>query len=101
MSSSVSPYSTFLRSDQAQTQWAVSSGLVDYPAAVSAMEARAAEIAEGRASEMVWLLEHPPLYTAGISAKGGDLLAPGRFPVFESARGGQYTYHGPGQRVAY
>jgi lipoyl(octanoyl) transferase len=101
LSSSVSPYSTFLRSDQAQTQWAVSSGLVDYPAAVSAMEARAAEIAEGRASEMVWLLEHPPLYTAGISAKGGDLLAPGRFPVFESARGGQYTYHGPGQRVAY
>jgi len=65
------------------------------------MEARAAAIAEGQASEMVWLLEHPPLYTAGISAKGGDLLAPGRFPVFESARGGQYTYHGPGQRVAY
>jgi len=65
------------------------------------MEARAAEIAEGRASEMVWLLEHPPLYTAGISAKTGDLLAPGRFPVFDSARGGQYTYHGPGQRVAY
>ena len=89
MSSSVSPYSTFLRSDQTQTQWAVSSGLVDYPAAVAAMEARAAEIAEGRASEMVWLLEHPPLYTAGISAKGGDLLAPGRFPVFDSARGGQ------------
>lgn len=101
MSSSVSPFSTFLRSDQAPTQWAVSNGLVDYPAAVSAMEARAAEIAEGRASEMVWLLEHPPLYTAGISAKGGDLLAPGQFPVFESARGGQYTYHGPGQRVAY
>ena len=65
------------------------------------MEARAAEIAEGRASEMVWLLEHPPLYTAGISAKTGDLLAPGRVPVFDSARGGQYTYHGPGQRVAY
>jgi lipoyl(octanoyl) transferase len=101
LSSSVSPFSTFLRSDQAPTQWAVSNGLVDYSAAVSAMEARAAEIAEGRASEMVWLLEHPPLYTAGISAKGGDLLAPGRFPVFESARGGQYTYHGPGQRVAY
>jgi len=65
------------------------------------MEARAAEIAEGGAREMVWLLEHPPLYTAGISAKTGDLLAPGRFPVFDSARGGQYTYHGPGQRVAY
>ncbi|MEY4255678.1 MAG: lipoate-protein ligase [Pseudomonadota bacterium] len=101
MSSSVSPYSTFLRSDQIPTQWAVSTGLVDYPAAVCAMEARAAQIAEGKASEMVWLLEHPPLYTAGISAKGSDLLAPGRFPVFDSARGGQYTYHGPGQRVAY
>jgi lipoyl(octanoyl) transferase len=65
------------------------------------MEARAAAIAAGTADEMVWLLEHPPLYTSGISAKSGDLLAPGRLPVFESARGGQYTYHGPGQRVAY
>jgi lipoyl(octanoyl) transferase len=65
------------------------------------MEARAAAIAEGTAGEMVWLLEHPPLYTAGISSKTSDLLAPDRFPVFESARGGQYTYHGPGQRVAY
>ena len=101
MSSSVSPNSTFLRSDPTPTQWAVSTGLVDYPDAVSAMEARAAEIADGQAGELVWLLEHPPLYTAGISAKGGDLLAPNRFPVFESARGGQYTYHGPGQRVAY
>ena len=101
MSLSVSPYSTFLRPDQAQTQWAVSTGLVNYPAAVAAMEARAAAIAEGTADEMVWLLEHPPLYTAGISAKSGDLLAPGRFPVLETARGGQYTYHGPGQRVAY
>jgi len=101
LSSSVSPYSTFLRSDQAQTQWAVSTGLVDYPAAVAAMEARAVAIAEGTAGEMVWLLEHPALYTAGISAKSSDLLATDRFPVFESARGGQYTYHGPGQRVAY
>ena len=101
MSSSVSPYSTFLRSDQAQTQWAVSTGLVDYPAAVAAMEARAAAIAEGTAGEMVWLLEHPPLFTAGISSKTSDLLAPDRFPVFVSARGGQYTYHGPGQRIAY
>ena len=65
------------------------------------MEARAAAIAEGRAGELVWLLEHPPLYTAGVSAKPGDLLEPGRFPVFESGRGGQFTYHGPGQRVAY
>jgi lipoyl(octanoyl) transferase len=65
------------------------------------MEARAAAIAEGRAGEIVWLLEHPPLYTAGVSAKPGDLLAPDRFPVFQSGRGGQFTYHGPGQRVAY
>jgi len=65
------------------------------------MEARAAAIAEGRAGELVWLLEHPPLYTAGVSAKAGDLLDGTRFPVFESGRGGQYTYHGPGQRVAY
>lgn len=65
------------------------------------MEARAAAIAAGEAGELVWLLEHPPLYTAGVSAKPGDLLDPNRFPVFESGRGGQFTYHGPGQRVAY
>ena len=65
------------------------------------MEARAAAIAEGRAGELVWLLEHPPLYTAGVSARPGDLLEPERFPVFQSGRGGQFTYHGPGQRVAY
>jgi lipoyl(octanoyl) transferase len=81
--------------------WAISSGRVGYPEAVAAMEARAAAIAEGRAGELVWLLEHPPLYTAGVSAKPEDLLAPGRLPVFKSSRGGQYTYHGPGQRVAY
>jgi lipoyl(octanoyl) transferase len=81
--------------------WAVTGGLVAYPDAVAAMEARAAAIAEGQAGELVWLLEHPPLYTAGVSAKPADLLDPGRFPVFSSARGGQYTYHGPGQRVAY
>jgi len=81
--------------------WAVSRGLVAYPEAVAAMEARALAIAEDRAGELVWLLEHPPLYTAGVSAKPADLLDPGRFPVFASARGGQYTYHGPGQRVAY
>jgi lipoyl(octanoyl) transferase len=79
----------------------VSPGQVAYPAAVAAMEARAAAIAEGSADELVWLLEHPPLYTAGVSAKAGDLLDPDRFPVFPSARGGQFTYHGPGQRVAY
>ena len=65
------------------------------------MEARAAAIADGTAGELIWLLEHPPLYTAGVSAKTADLLEPERFPVFESARGGQFTYHGPGQRVAY
>ena len=65
------------------------------------MEARATAIADGQAGELVWLLEHPPLYTAGVSAKPADLLDPGRFPVFRSGRGGQFTYHGPGQRVAY
>jgi lipoyl(octanoyl) transferase len=91
----------FGRADQAPAGWAVSSGYVAYPAAVEAMEARASAIAEGRAGELVWLLEHPPLYTAGVSAKPGDLLDPQRFPVFRSGRGGQFTYHGPGQRVAY
>ncbi len=65
------------------------------------MEARAEAIAEGRAEELVWLLEHPPIYTAGVSAKPGDLIDPQRFPVHRSGRGGQFTYHGPGQRVAY
>jgi lipoyl(octanoyl) transferase len=74
---------------------------VAYPNAVSAMEARAAAIADGTAGELVWLLEHPPVYTAGVSAKPSDLIDPGRFPVFASGRGGQFTYHGPGQRVAY
>ena len=91
----------FGRHDAAPAGWAVSRGPVAYPDAVAAMEQRAAEIAEGRAGELVWLLEHPPLYTAGVSAKVGDLLDGARFPVFESGRGGQYTYHGPGQRVAY
>jgi lipoyl(octanoyl) transferase len=81
--------------------WATSSGLVDYETAVAAMEARAGAIAAGDAGELVWLLEHPPLYTAGVSAKDTDLLAPDRFPVFRTGRGGQFTYHGPGQRVAY
>jgi len=81
--------------------WATSLRPVAYPDAVAAMEARALAIAEDRAGELVWLLEHPPLYSAGVSAKPTDLLQPERFPVFASARGGQYTYHGPGQRVAY
>ncbi|MDO1560297.1 lipoyl(octanoyl) transferase LipB [Brevundimonas sp. 2R-24] len=89
------------RADGRQVEWAVSTGLVPYPDAVAAMEARAADIVEGRANERIWLLEHPPLYTAGVSAKSDDLLTPERFPVFESGRGGQFTYHGPGQRVAY
>ncbi|MFI4950052.1 MAG: lipoyl(octanoyl) transferase LipB [Caulobacterales bacterium] len=91
----------FGRGDGEPAGWAVSTRPVAYPDAVAAMEARAAAIAEGTAGELVWLLEHPPLYTAGVSAKAGDLLDPERFPVFESGRGGQYTYHGPGQRVAY
>ncbi len=89
------------REDGKAAAWAVSSAPVPYPEAVAAMEARAAAIADGTAGELVWLLEHPPLYTAGISAKRGDLLDPDRLPVFESGRGGQFTYHGPGQRVAY
>ncbi|WGM39292.1 lipoyl(octanoyl) transferase LipB [Caulobacter sp. NIBR1757] len=91
----------FGREDGIAAGWAVSTAPVSYPVAVAAMEQRAADIAEGRAGELVWLLEHPPLYTAGVSAKAGDLLDGARFPVFESGRGGQYTYHGPGQRVAY
>ena len=91
----------FGRDDGQPTGWAVSPGLVAYPDAVAAMETRAAEIAAGRAGELVWLLEHPPLYTAGVSARPGDLIDPDRFPVFASGRGGQFTYHGPGQRVAY
>ncbi|GEP00158.1 lipoyl(octanoyl) transferase LipB [Methylobacterium haplocladii] len=81
--------------------WRVSDALVGYDAAVEAMEARAASIARGEARELVWLLEHPPLYTAGTSAQEADLVEPERFPVHRTGRGGQYTYHGPGQRVAY
>jgi lipoyl(octanoyl) transferase len=91
----------FHRPDGRPVQWAVSQGYVDYPQAVAAMEARAAAIADGEAEELIWLLEHPPIYTAGVSAKGDDLIQPDRFPVYRSGRGGQYTYHGPGQRVAY
>jgi lipoyl(octanoyl) transferase len=81
-------------------EWRISDSQVAYPEAVAAMEARVAEIAAGRAPELVWLVEHPPLYTSGTSGKASDLLEP-RFPVFATGRGGQLTYHGPGQRVAY
>jgi lipoyl(octanoyl) transferase len=80
--------------------WTKSEALVPYPEALSAMEARASAIAQGQAAEQIWLLEHPPLYTAGTSANPAELLDP-RFPVFSAGRGGRYTYHGPGQRVGY
>jgi lipoyl(octanoyl) transferase len=95
------PNEAFFREDGRPAAWVVSPGLVDYEAATAFMEGRAAAIAAGEAEEMVWLLEHPPLYTAGVSSKPGDLLDPGRFPVHQTGRGGQFTYHGPGQRVAY
>lgn len=79
----------------------VSPGLQPYPEALAAMEARAAAVAEGREGELIWFVEHPPLYTAGTSARSEDLVDAGRFPVFETGRGGQFTYHGPGQRVVY
>ncbi len=82
-------------------EWRYSDAPVGYAAAVAEMEARIAAIREGRQPELVWLLEHPPLYTAGTSARPEDLLGPAPFPVYRSGRGGQYTYHGPGQRVAY
>lgn len=82
-------------------QWRVSSEPVAYPDALAEMERRVADIRAGKAPELVWLLEHPPLYTAGTSADPADLVDPHRFPVYPAGRGGQYTYHGPGQRVAY
>lgn len=86
--------------DSAPVEWRVSDSPVPYAEAVAAMEARVAEIAAGTAPELIWLVEHPPLYTAGTSANLADVLD-ARFPVFESGRGGQMTYHGPGQRVGY
>lgn len=82
-------------------EWIISPGLTSFQAAERWMEARAAAIAEGTAPECIWLVEHPPVYTAGTSAKPRDLIQPDRFPVHQTKRGGQYTYHGPGQRVAY
>jgi lipoyl(octanoyl) transferase len=90
-----------LAAESAPVAWVVSSAPVPYEAALAAMEARAAAIADGAAPDCVWLLEHPPLYTAGTSAAEDELLDPGRFPVFKTGRGGRFTYHGPGQRVAY
>ena len=87
--------------DRRMVEWITSDRLVPYPEAVAFMEARADAIARGEAPEAIWLLEHPPLYTAGTSARAEDLVAPDRFEVFEARRGGQYTYHGPGQRVVY
>ncbi|WEX87338.1 lipoyl(octanoyl) transferase LipB [Sinorhizobium garamanticum] len=82
-------------------RWRIAPSLVDYTQAVETMEREAAAIAAGTADELVWLVEHPPLYTAGTSADASDLVTPDRFPVFATGRGGEYTYHGPGQRVVY
>ena len=87
--------------DTAPVEWRIEPGLTPYEHALAFMEARADAIRRGSAPEMVWLVEHPPLYTAGTSAKAEDLVEPDRFPVFAAGRGGEYTYHGPGQRVAY
>lgn len=82
-------------------EWRISDSLVPYTESLAFMEARAGQIAAGEAQECVWLLEHPPLYTGGTSAKPGDLVTPDRFPVFHTGRGGEFTYHGPGQRIGY
>lgn len=82
-------------------EWRIEPGLLDYDRAVAAMEQRVADIRDGTAGELIWLVEHPPLYTAGTTARAEDLLTPDRFPVFQTGRGGEFTYHGPGQRVVY
>jgi lipoyl(octanoyl) transferase len=89
---------TFAPADGGGVEWRIAPASVPYPEAVAEMEARVAGIAAREANELVWLLEHPPLYTSGTSGKAGDLLDP-RFPLFETGRGGQLTYHGPGQRL--
>jgi lipoyl(octanoyl) transferase len=91
----------FPQDGSAPVRWRISEGLTPYADAVALMEAEAEKIAAGEADELVWLVEHPPLYTAGTSAKAEDLVAPDRFEVHQTGRGGEYTYHGPGQRVAY
>lgn len=84
-----------------EPEWRIDDTRVDYPTAIATMEERVRAIRDDGAPELVWLLEHPPLYTAGTSANADDLLTPDRFPVYQTGRGGQYTYHGPGQRVGY
>jgi lipoyl(octanoyl) transferase len=91
---------TLMQGPKGAVEWRIRDGFAPYPEAVAFMEERAAAIAAGRAAELVWLVEHPPIYTAGTSAKDSDLLD-ARFPVFKTGRGGQFTYHGPGQRVGY
>src|SRR4051794_21578920 len=90
-----------MRIGESTLEWRISEAAVPYEAALDAMQARVAAIRAGSEPEQVWLLEHPPLYTAGTSARPEDLADPGRFPVFAAGRGGQWTYHGPGQRTAY
>jgi len=90
-----------MQSDTNTLEWRISADPIAYVTAIAEMESRVAAIRENRAPELVWLLEHPALYSAGTSARAEDLLNAGRFPVYETGRGGQYTYHGPGQRVAY
>jgi lipoyl(octanoyl) transferase len=97
----VEPASDEKRMTRPIIEWAISSSAVPYPDAIATMTSRAAAVATGKANEMIWLLEHPALYTAGTSAKPQDLLEPNLLPVFDAGRGGQYTYHGPGQRIAY
>ncbi len=92
---------TILKTSAQAVEWRVSRGLVDYQDAITQMEHRVREIRAGHLCEQIWLLEHPQLYTAGTSARDEDLVDPNRFPVHQTGRGGQYTYHGPGQRVAY
>jgi lipoyl(octanoyl) transferase len=91
----------FAARDAGAVEWVIAEGLTPYAEAVAEMEERVAAIAEGASAERVWLVEHPPLYTAGTSARAEDLIEPQRFEVFKTGRGGQFTYHGPGQRVAY
>ena len=100
-SRSRSPHPLLPRAGSPPVEWVVSPDLVEYKVAVQEMEARAEAIATGEASEWVWLLEHPPLYTAGTSARPEELTDPNRLPTFRAGRGGQWTYHGPGQRTAY
>ncbi|TPF77118.1 lipoyl(octanoyl) transferase LipB [Brucella gallinifaecis] len=99
--STVAPLFLPRSEDQQPVEWLIAEGITDYKFALAFMEERVQAIREGTANELVWLVEHPPLYTAGTSAHAQDLLTPDRFPVYNTGRGGEYTYHGPGQRVAY